>query len=357
MRLICTFTSGSKEENGYLFSYYLTQMGVPHTCEEVVVSGVKELQIWIHEEDDWERAEKFYRDYKADPHNPLFQPKVRPPPPPPASKPRSFRRALSPSPYRPLTLLLLGACIILFFVAAFEVRPPASTLPHLIQAPQLTPVEKGLLFDYPTYFKLRDELTQDPAHNARLLAQMEKSPPWVGIYDVIISRGKQPQGPLFEKIREGQVWRLFTPALLHFNFLHIFFNLLWFILLGNQIESRLGFWRYGLFIVLTGVVSNCAQYLMSGPFFMGLSGIIMAMAGFIWARQQVAPWEGYLLNRATLLFLGAFVGGLALLQLVLFFFQFFGSQSLSIGIANTAHLAGGICGYLLGRTRLFALKV
>src|SRR5262249_32793246 len=131
---------------------------------------------------------------------------------------------------------------------------------------------------------------------------------------------------------------------------------LWFILLGNQIEFRIGSVRYLLFILITGILSNTAQYLMSGPFFMGLSGIVVGMAAFIWARQQIAPWEGYLLHRFTLIFLAIFVIGMFVLQVLFFFMQIFGKLEMPFGIANTAHLVGGITGYLLGRMRLFTLR-
>ena len=162
---------------------------------------------------------------------------------------------------------------------------------------------------------------------------------------------------MFGDILEGQVWRLFTPSLLHFDFLHIFFNVLWFILLGNQIEYRIGPARYLGMIFVLGILTNTCQYIVSGPFFMGLSGIVCGMAAFIWARQQVAPWEGYLLHRFTLVFLAIFVVGMFLLQLIFFMMQTFATFELNIGIANTAHISGAIIGYLMGRMRrTFALK-
>ena len=70
----------------------------------------------------------------------------------------------------------------------------------------------------------------------------------------------------------------------------------------------------------------------------------------------MAPWEGYLLNRFTLVFLAIFVIGMFALQLVLFFMQLFDQAQFVIGIANTAHLSGAVVGYLLGRSRLFSIR-
>ncbi len=94
---------------------------------------------------------------------------------------------------------------------------------------------------------------------------------------------------------------------------------------------------------------------MSGSFFMGLSGVVCGLAGFIWARQRVAPWEGYLLHQLTLIFLAIFVLGMFALQIVFFFLELSGIVLIGISIANTAHLAGGITGYLLGKQKFFSL--
>jgi hypothetical protein len=64
----------------------------------------------------------------------------------------------------------------------------------------------------------------------------------------------------------------------------------------------------------------------------------------------VAPWEGYLLARATLWFVGVYVVGLFLLQLTAFIVALTGtSWLLATGMANTAHLTGAAVGYLIGR--------
>jgi len=241
-----------------------------------------------------------------------------------------------------------------------------------VQAPLLSNVEQNLIYDFPTYFAIRDELykiytpkeieEKEPpsAQASQLIQNLRKTPVWMGIYDRFILHYRNPDiplsynGPLFEKIGQGEVWRLFTPTLLHFDLLHIFFNMLWFILLGNQIEFRLGWLRYLILILVAGIISNTAQYLMSGPFFMGLSGVVVGLAAFIWARQLKAPWEGYLLHRFTLIFLGIFVVGMFVLQTIFFFLQILGNFELTIGIANTAHLTGALVGYLLGQLRFFS---
>ena len=317
MRLICTITD-TKHENAMAFSYYLTSQGIENQCEEIEGEEPPHFRLWIYDEDDVEKAQELYRSYQANPLDPQFKaPTPSPrhvqndplskfdPPTPEEQKetPKRSRRFLSPSPYGPISVLILLSVIGLFILSQMQrstAIPPNIT--GVAQAPILSPLEKKLIYDYPTYFSLRDELLslytpeeieakKPPSTAAKeLLQKLWQTPVWMGFYDKIVDHFRNPgsslsyTAPLFEKIRQGEIWRLFTPALLHFDLLHIFFNLIWFILLGNQIEFRIGWKRYLLFILATGIISNTAQYLMSGPFFMGLSGIVVGMAAFIWAR-------------------------------------------------------------------------
>ncbi|MCP5469431.1 MAG: rhomboid family intramembrane serine protease [Chlamydiales bacterium] len=375
MRLICTIDA--VKENPIAFSHYLLGEGIQNQCEE---SSPGQYSVWIIDEDQVEEAAAFYAEFQKDPQNPKYHAhfermqqiqeeeelaEEEPPPPPPRR-----RGILSSAPYGPISICIIAAAILLFIWAQVQrgvVIPPK--IPGVIQAPVLAPIERKLVYDYPTYFGVRDQLLklytpQDikeeapPSTQAKgLMQELRRMPTWMGAYDRIVMhvRNKEAKltykGPMFEDIKQGQVWRIVTPALLHFDFLHIFFNLLWFIVLGNQIEHRLGSLRYLLLVLALAIASNTSQYLMSGPFFMGLSGIVCGMAAFIWARQQVAPWEGYLLHRFTLIFLGIFVIGMFFLQLAFFFLQIFGKFEATVGIANTAHLIGALTGYLLGRMR------
>jgi GlpG protein len=94
---------------------------------------------------------------------------------------------------------------------------------------------------------------------------------------------------------------------MHSDFFHILFNMLWLWALGKQIEERLKKGKLCLLIIILSVVSNCCQYLVSGPYFLGFSAVIVGFAGFIWSRQIKAPWEGYPLQKTTLLFILLFV--------------------------------------------------
>ncbi|MBI3236163.1 MAG: rhomboid family intramembrane serine protease, partial [Chlamydiales bacterium] len=119
-------------------------------------------------------------------------------------------------------------------------------------------------------------------------------------------------------------------------------------------EGRISRFKLLLFILIVGIVSNTAQYLASGPYFLGYSGIVVGMAGFIWMRQRQAPWEGYPLPKATSLFFFFFVLAMVALDLIALGLRSFFSFELTANIANTAHIVGGLCGIFLGKLSFFA---
>jgi len=177
-------------------------------------------------------------------------------------------------------------------------------------------------------------------------------PGWNGLYALLL--GQSDTGPLFFQISHGEIWRLFSPAFLHRDLMHLAFNMLWLWVLGRPIEERIGAVRTVVLTLILAAVSNTAQYLMSGPLFLGYSGVALGLAGFTWSREKIAPWEGYPLHRSTVLFLVIYVLALMGLQVVSFILMFFKNVSFSASIANTAHIAGALTGLSLGRLKFFA---
>jgi GlpG protein len=95
---------------------------------------------------------------------------------------------------------------------------------------------------------------------------------------------------------------------------------------------------------------------MSGPDFLGISGVICGMLGFIWARQHRAAWEGYNLVPGVISFMLFFILAIMGIQMISFFLQIYKNINFMPGIANTAHITGGLVGYLLGCLNIFGLK-
>ncbi|MBJ2258094.1 rhomboid family intramembrane serine protease [Pseudomonas psychrophila] len=146
--------------------------------------------------------------------------------------------------------------------------------------------------------------------------------------------------PLSDSLASGQWWRLFTPMLIHFGFLHIAMNGMWFWELGRRIEVRQGSINLIGLSLLFSLVSNFAQYLFGGPsLFGGLSGVLYGLLGHIWIYQMMAPNPLYHLPRGVLVMMLVW---LALCMSGLVSMIGFGQ------IANAAHVGGLVIGCLTG---------
>lgn len=142
--------------------------------------------------------------------------------------------------------------------------------------------------------------------------------------------------PTFVEISDGQLWRLLTPIFLHFGVWHILFNMLWLYSLGNQVEQRDSSRYLLLFVVVSGILSNVAQYLVAGPNFGGFSGVVYGLLGYVWMQGQFNPRSGYTIDQFTVVFM--------LFWLVLGFIGAIGN------VANTAHILGLVTGIVWGVT-------
>jgi membrane associated rhomboid family serine protease len=109
-----------------------------------------------------------------------------------------------------------------------------------------------------------------------------------------------PQGPLVE-ISQGQIWRLITPIFIHFGFVHLLFNMLWLKDLGAMIEGRQGSRMFLALVMVVAVLSGLGQYLLVGPFFGGMSGVVYGLFGFVWMKSLFEPASGFRLHRQTVI--------------------------------------------------------
>jgi len=136
-------------------------------------------------------------------------------------------------------------------------------------------------------------------------------------------------------------FRLIGPAFFHFTWLHIIFNTMWWWQLAGSIERILGKMMLINLLLISAIISNVGQYLVSGENFGGLSGVVYALVGFVWWFGHLAPNRGLLLAKPLV--------GFLLFWLVLGFVDL-----LPINIANTAHLLGLLSGCFLA---LYTVKV
>jgi GlpG protein len=156
------------------------------------------------------------------------------------------------------------------------------------------------------------------------------------IMDLFITDYTQgPVDQLLPEVRSGQIWRLLTPIFIHFGYMHIIFNMLWLRDLGSMIEGRQSSIHLLALVVVIGVCSNTAQYLIEHtPAFGGMSGVVYGLLGYVWIRGKFDPGSGLYLHPSTVI-------------MMMIWFVACLTEVLGL-IANTAHASGLIIGVLWG---------
>jgi GlpG protein len=157
-----------------------------------------------------------------------------------------------------------------------------------------------------------------------------------------------PETPTWEdktlEIRQGEIWRLFTPNLVHYGPWHLAFNMVMFYQLGSLIEERRGTWRLALMILAIGVVCNVAQCVVpetwgGSPYAAGFSGVVFGLFGYAWMKSVFAPELGMQLNRnaVMILLIWLFLGFSGILE-----------QLAGLKVANWSHGVGLLVGLAIG---------
>ena len=148
-------------------------------------------------------------------------------------------------------------------------------------------------------------------------------------YDLPIGLGAKAN----DAIRAGQLWRFFTPMLLHGSILHIGFNMYALNAFGAGLERRYGHGRFLLLYILGGFAGTVFSFLFSSAYSIGASGAIFGLVAA----------EGIFLFKNRELFGSQVRGALNNVIFVVASNLFLGLQP---GIDNWGHI-GGLLGGLI----------
>jgi membrane associated rhomboid family serine protease len=132
-------------------------------------------------------------------------------------------------------------------------------------------------------------------------------------------------GPLVDS---GEVWRLFTVALVHGGLTHLFFNMFSLLVLGNPIEAALGKARFLVIFFASLLTGSLASIYLTNELYVsvGASGAIFGLFGaFIAMRNRISEGARDIYVIVGLNFLFGFILG---------------------GVDWRAHLGGLVGGYL-----------
>src|SRR5215813_411639 len=116
-----------------------------------------------------------------------------------------------------------------------------------------------------------------------------------------------------------------------------FFNMLWLYQLGGQIETQESSRSVAVMVLVFASLCNTAQYLVSGPLFVGMSGVVYGLLGYIWMMTRFQVGTRYMLSEQTVTLMLLWLG--------------FGLVGIIPHIANTEHVVGMLLGVVWGFVR------
>lgn len=171
-----------------------------------------------------------------------------------------------------------------------------------------------------------------------LLYQLNAPMSWIA--SLTFTPFERPTDPIEFRAMGSQYWRLVTPVFLHFGWLHIVFNCLWLWELGARVERVMGHFNMLMLFLVIAVVSNVSQFVFGGVgLFGGMSGVVYGLLGFSWVAPILQPAWPIQPPRAVMTLM---IGWLVFCMVGIVEILGFGA------IANAAHLAGLLCGLVLG---------
>ena len=138
-----------------------------------------------------------------------------------------------------------------------------------------------------------------------------------------------------EAILDGEVWRLFTPMLVHGGLLHIAFNMYALYAFGPSMERFYGHGRFLLLYIVSGFGGVAASFALTAAPSLGSSTAIFGLLG----AQGVFAYlnQGVFGERARKV-LGSIIN-IAVINLIL---------GLTPGIDNWGHMGGLVSGLMVG---------
>lgn len=267
-----------------LFSRYLSQLGLWHRIFEE--SG--QQQLWVNNSNDAERALELFEQFRSGRLQLELQPNLH---------------------HQP------GPSILTRLLNHFKVYPGTLSfvLLSLLGFPLTLGLDHGQVNSLLHLFTFTDFIVQDD----RILF-----------------------APFGHAMSNGEIWRLWTPMLLHFGVVHLIFNLLWLWEVGRRIEILQGSSRIFNLVMITAVFANVLQYIMTQDvLFGGMSGVVYGLLGYSLVWSRLRPERSFGLPKGIYIFMLGWLG-LGFVGVI---------DSFGFGaIANGAHLGGLICGLGLG---------
>ncbi len=137
-------------------------------------------------------------------------------------------------------------------------------------------------------------------------------------------------------------WQFWSPSFIHYTFLHFITNIYLWWLYGSTIEKHGHRFLLNLFLI-GALISNTAQWLILGPNFGGLSGVMYAALGYCVVMEKVGQKKDFRVDDQLTI--------VVLLLIPISASGYFGK------FADAAHISGCLCGAGLALLSLYNDKI
>ena len=144
----------------------------------------------------------------------------------------------------------------------------------------------------------------------------------------------------FSSFWQNDIYRWWSPALIHLSLMHIVMNSFWWWVLAKEIELNDGHMPLIILTLILAIGAGFAQYLAVGPYFAGLSGVTYGLMGWVWGRQyryRTAPMPRYQLPSWLFPFM------MVSMVVIMMFDGAFGG----LNIGHESHIAGALFGVVI----------
>jgi rhomboid protease GluP len=144
----------------------------------------------------------------------------------------------------------------------------------------------------------------------------------------------------FAVINKGEFWRLFTALFLHYNLLHLVFNLFALYVLGPPLERTIGALRFAMCYMIAGIGSTGGVVLLTllkivrPAELIGASGCVMGIVG---------AWAGFLIRHRHVWQAKQRLLNILLIIAIQIVFDISTPQ-----VSTSAHLCGLVTGFVIG---------
>ncbi len=133
-------------------------------------------------------------------------------------------------------------------------------------------------------------------------------------------------------VKQGEIWRLLTSIFLHIGIIHLLVNMYALYVIGHQLESFLGKFKYLIVFLVSGIVGSLLSVVIHESVSAGASGAIFGLLGsLLYFGYHYRLYLGTVLRTQII--------PVILLNLIIGF--------MLPGIDNFAHIGGLIGGYLI----------